>query len=160
MTEFMILVPHNDVKATVSTDKSTCAARNSASYRVDLNVYHKEFPSNDDNLEETVVPVKPPPKKKKSKKKKQQRLSHSATSTQIEIADTLSEDSHNTIDSNQASYDLTNEEGRRQIPPSFVRYRVGILLDNVDLINNTAADATEQISPSDQYKVILKDLVS
>ena len=119
-----------------------------------------EFPSNDDNLEETVVPVKPPPKKKKSKKKKQQRLSHSATSTQIEIADTLSEDSHNTIDSNQASYDLTNEEGRRQIPPSFVRYRVGILLDNVDLINNTAADATEQISPSDQYKVILKDLVS
>ena len=116
-----------------------------------------EFPANDDNLAES------PPKPKSRRRRKKQTKARNTYITTVHddnIADDNSEDSRNTIDSNEVSYNLTAEEGRRQVPPRFVRYRIGILIDADDLIANTDADATEQITPNERFQTILKDLVA
>ena len=125
-----------------------------------------EFPPNDDNLQEEPKKAfmsKPSasvrkPRARDVTPKKSTRHQYQYQAEEIEISDEVSEDSQNTIDSNEASFNMTEAEGTRQVPPTFIRYRVGITLDNVDLILNTTSDATETISPSDRFKDILKDL--
>ena len=123
-----------------------------------------EFPPNDDNLpeeaEESATSSRRQKKKPARRKKSKNSRVAFSSSTLVEIEDDASEDSRNTIDSDQASFNISAAEGRRQIPPPFVRYRVGILLDTEDLIENTSAEASEQTSPSDRYKALLKDLVA
>ena len=119
-----------------------------------------EFPPNDDNLEEQ--------KDKRTKKKRAKRTGALSKGPQrisfdtstAHINDDLSEDSRNTINSNQASFNISQEEGRRHVPPHFIRYRVGIILDKEDRLLQSDSENNKLVTPTDRFRAIFIDLAT
>ena len=67
------------------------------------------------------------------------------------------EDDINTVASGETSVHMNKKDMDATVPPQFVRYRVSITLEQVDLIVNVG-EQQKEIAPSERYTVIFKEL--
>ena len=71
-----------------------------------------------------------------------------------------SEDSFNTIMSNETSVHYSRAEARKKVPPPHIRYRMGFLLETIPVPPKATEEQLKQLkTPSERCKVILTDLI-
>ena len=99
-------------------------------------------------------------KKKPIKKSKNTKVSFDSNEY-IRVIETDDQDDINTIASDQTSKYQSKKEEEKQIPPKYIRFRLGFQLDQIDaaVILNEDEEDIDNLTPAQRVRNIFKDLV-
>ena len=100
--------------------------------------------------------------KPKKKKNKQQSKVNFLVQQHQQKYQKETQDDENTINSDKTSHHMKKKEADQQVPPSYVRYRIGIQLDKLDLklLLENNKDDTPVSTPLSRYREVLLELIT
>ena len=116
-------------------------------------------------IEDEAEQVKTITKQKKSRSKKNKKKDSKVSfdsSPHIHVIAPLEQDDIDTIASDETSKYQSKEEESKQVPPKYIRYRLGMQLDKVDeaiILDEDEEEEENELTPAQRVRRIFMDLV-
>lgn len=109
-----------------------------------------------------VTRKKTPTSRKNNNDQQQNSTAHGAPITYVD--NNSEQDEINTIASDETTKVQTREEENQPVPPQFIRYRLGVQLDKMDIIallnDETEETGEQELSPLQRYRLVLVQLTT